>query len=78
MARRLTLSTLALCIVAVVFAQTLPAGVKKVASMGGITEYDYPNGLGLEFSTRPLILPTFLLKRAIRLRVVRVQEEFLR
>ena len=77
MARRLTLSTLALCIVAVVFAQTLPTGVKKVASMGGITEYDYPNGLGLEFSTRPLILPTFL-KRAIRLRVVRVQEEFLR
>jgi zinc protease len=28
-----------------VFAQTLPAGVKKIASMGGITEYDYPNGL---------------------------------
>jgi zinc protease len=27
-----------------VFGQALP-GVKKVASMGGITEYDYPNGL---------------------------------
>ena len=28
-----------------VFAQTLPAGVQKMSSMGGITEYDYPNGL---------------------------------
>ncbi|HTX40055.1 MAG TPA: insulinase family protein [Bryobacteraceae bacterium] len=27
------------------FAQTLPPGVQKKASMGGITEYDYPNGL---------------------------------
>src|SRR5277367_4538770 len=27
------------------FAQTLPTGVEKRASMGGITEYDYPNGL---------------------------------
>src|SRR6202041_2536368 len=27
------------------FAQTLPTGVRKMASMGGITEYDYPNGL---------------------------------
>jgi zinc protease len=26
-------------------AQTLPTGVEKKASMGGITEYDYPNGL---------------------------------
>ncbi|HUA63836.1 MAG TPA: pitrilysin family protein [Verrucomicrobiae bacterium] len=26
-------------------AQTLPQGVQKKASMGGITEYDYPNGL---------------------------------
>ncbi|HUL71930.1 MAG TPA: pitrilysin family protein [Vicinamibacterales bacterium] len=26
-------------------AQTLPPGVQKMASMGGITEYDYPNGL---------------------------------
>ncbi len=30
---------------AAVFAQTLPTGVVKKASMGGITEYDYPNGL---------------------------------
>ena len=27
------------------FGQTLPQGVRKMASMGGITEYDYPNGL---------------------------------
>ena len=27
------------------FAQTLPTGVQKRASMGGITEYDFPNGL---------------------------------
>src|SRR3954470_7220904 len=27
------------------FAQTLPPGVEKKASMGGITEYAYPNGL---------------------------------
>ncbi len=26
-------------------AQTLPSGVQKMASVGGITEYDYPNGL---------------------------------
>src|SRR5579859_5280436 len=26
-------------------AQTLPNGVEKKASMGGITEYDFPNGL---------------------------------
>src|SRR5690349_49623 len=26
-------------------AQTLPAGVTKGPSMGGITEYDFPNGL---------------------------------
>ncbi len=28
-----------------VHAQTLPSGVQKKASMGGITEYDFPNGL---------------------------------
>ncbi len=33
------------CALAVIFAQTLPTGVEKKASMGGITEYDYPNGL---------------------------------
>jgi zinc protease len=27
------------------FTQTLPSGVQKKASMGGITEYDFPNGL---------------------------------
>src|SRR3984885_6821349 len=27
------------------FSQTLPQGVEKKASVGGITEYDYPNGL---------------------------------
>ena len=30
---------------AAVFAQTLPQGVQKMSSMGGITEYDFPNGL---------------------------------
>jgi zinc protease len=48
MIRRLTFVSVALLCVfasAMAFAQTLPAGVKKVASMGGITEYDYPNGL---------------------------------
>src|ERR1700678_3492435 len=29
----------------VVFAQTLPSGVEAKASEGGITEYDFPNGL---------------------------------
>ena len=28
-----------------VFSQTLPQGVEKKATVGGITEYDYPNGL---------------------------------
>ncbi|HEY4360472.1 MAG TPA: pitrilysin family protein [Bryobacteraceae bacterium] len=27
------------------FSQTLPAGVQKKASLGGVTEYDFPNGL---------------------------------
>ena len=26
-------------------AQTLPSGIEKKASLGGVTEYDYPNGL---------------------------------
>jgi len=30
---------------ATAFAQTLPQGVEKKATVGGITEYDYPNGL---------------------------------
>jgi zinc protease len=33
------------CTLAVVFGQALPTGVEKKASMGGITEYDYSNGL---------------------------------
>ena len=33
------------CALAVVSAQTLPAGVQKGPSMGGITQYDFPNGL---------------------------------
>jgi zinc protease len=32
-------------LVSVAQAQTLPAGVQQKASMGGITEYDFPNGL---------------------------------
>src|SRR6516162_6402446 len=46
MARRATLAFLFLVFsCAAVNAQTLPPGVRKMASMGGITEYDYPNGL---------------------------------
>jgi len=46
MTRKLALVTmLTACALAAVFAQTLPAGVVKKASMGGITEYDFPNGL---------------------------------
>lgn len=36
---------LALVLSAIAFAQTLPPGVQKMSSMGGITEYNYPNGL---------------------------------
>ena len=36
---------LATCAFAAVFAQTLPAGVVKKASIGGITEYGFANGL---------------------------------
>ena len=28
-----------------IFGQTLPSGVEKKASLGGVTEYDFPNGL---------------------------------
>ncbi len=42
MNRFLTISLL--CCTAV-FAQALPSGVQKKASLGGITEYDFPNGL---------------------------------
>src|SRR2546430_6827502 len=46
MIRRFALVTAGLALtLAVVFAQTLPQGVEKKASMGGITEYDFANGL---------------------------------
>ena len=46
MVRRLgVVIVLAICAFAAVLAQTLPAGVVKKASMGGITEYGFPNGL---------------------------------
>ncbi|HEU4935686.1 MAG TPA: pitrilysin family protein [Vicinamibacterales bacterium] len=46
MARKLgVVIVLAICAFAAVFAQTLPSGVVKKASMGGITEYGFPNGL---------------------------------
>ena len=46
MRRRLSTVTIACaCALAAVLAQTLPAGVQKKASMGGITEYGFPNGL---------------------------------
>ena len=41
-------SALALCLVlpaGLALSQTLPAGVEKKASLGGVTEYDFPNGL---------------------------------
>ncbi len=46
MKRKLTFAILlTVCALAAVFAQTLPAGVEKRASMGGITEYGFQNGL---------------------------------
>ena len=46
MARTLTLVIAVVVLtLAGVVAQTLPQGVQQVASMGGITEYDFPNGL---------------------------------
>ena len=46
MSRKILLaSALLLAGLAGLFAQTVPSGVRNVASMGGITEYDYPNGL---------------------------------
>jgi zinc protease len=38
-------AVLCVCGLAAAFAQALPPGVQKGVSMGGITEYDYPNGL---------------------------------
>src|SRR6185295_17492318 len=46
MRRRLSMVTIAFAsALAAALAQTLPAGVQKMVSMGGITEYDFPNGL---------------------------------
>jgi zinc protease len=46
MTRKLTLVAVVLVSAfAAVFAQTLPPAVQKMSSMGGITEYDFPNGL---------------------------------
>ena len=36
---------LAMIVAASAFSQALPQGVEKKATLGGITEYDYPNGL---------------------------------
>src|SRR6202050_2417804 len=38
-------AALVLTFSALASAQTLPPGVQKMTSMGGITEYDFPNGL---------------------------------
>ena len=46
MKRKLVLVTGVLALaLAAVSAQTLPAGVQKGPAMGGITQYDFPNGL---------------------------------
>src|SRR6195952_982096 len=41
--RHVSIAMFALAVSA--FCQTLPTGVQKKASVGGITEYEYPNGL---------------------------------
>ena len=41
----LAVPAIALTLAAYAFSQTLPQGVQKKASMGGITEYAFPNGL---------------------------------
>jgi zinc protease len=43
--RRLALPAALAVLAAFALAQTLPPGVQKKASLGGVTEYDYPNGL---------------------------------
>src|SRR5262252_3324365 len=45
MIRRFVLLAAAVGIALTAFGQTLPQGVRKASSMGGITEYDFPNGL---------------------------------
>ncbi len=41
----LAVPAIALTLAVYSLSQTLPQGVQKMASMGGITEYDFPNGL---------------------------------
>ena len=43
--RLLTISSIALWVAASLFSQELPNGVQKAATVEGITEYDFPNGL---------------------------------
>src|SRR5882724_9014557 len=45
MIRKVAVATAILAFALVAFAQTLPRGVQKMSSMGGITEYDFSNGL---------------------------------
>jgi hypothetical protein len=45
MLRRLALVGVPFVFVPPAFSQTLPQGVRKAALMGGITEYDFPDGL---------------------------------
>src|SRR5437667_11964557 len=45
MTRKLVPAAMLLAFALTANAQTMPPGVRKIASMGGITEYDYPNGL---------------------------------
>ncbi|HUK18633.1 MAG TPA: insulinase family protein [Bryobacteraceae bacterium] len=45
MSRKSVIAFVVSTLAAAAFAQTLPPGVQKKASMGGITEYDFPNGL---------------------------------
>src|SRR6267154_6350400 len=44
-ARIFALTTILLILFVSAFAQTLPQGVQQKASVGGITEYVFPNGL---------------------------------
>src|SRR5215813_1289800 len=43
--RALSIFATILLAVGAAFAQTLPTGVQKGPSMGGVTQYDFPNGL---------------------------------
>src|SRR5262245_10419962 len=45
MTRKVAVVTAILAFALIAVAQTLPQGVQKMSTMGGITEYDFPNGL---------------------------------